>query len=98
MTAVSASSHSGSESTSSPSMSNSTAVLARGDDPPEPPATGGAPPPTPPLGPPYTQELCLRGGGHELAGGQLRGALHLPPPLATHAPRLPQARRRCPRR
>src|SRR5690348_1031023 len=56
MTAVSASSQSGSESTSSPSMSNSTASV-RGGDPPEPPAHGGATrPPIPPGAP-------LRGDG-----------------------------------
>ena len=49
MTAVSASSQSGSESTSSPSMSNSTAPgWARGADPPEPSDTGGLRAPRPP--------------------------------------------------
>ena len=52
MIAVSASSQSGSESIISPSMSNRTAVLARGDDPRNPPILGGPIPPDPPWGGP----------------------------------------------
>src|SRR5690348_15881948 len=90
MTAVSASSQSGSESTSSPSMSNMTAVSARGGDPPEPPATGGTLPPRPPWDHSYAEVLRLGVVDDDGVGRLLGVQLHLFGQLDTDPGRFEQ--------